>query len=325
MIDLVRWVEVHRLAVAGRQARIARKVGGQLGQVWLGKSRYTDVAALAKLTLSVGEDAFAFYQLGWANKATGNQAGALAAYSEALRLFRAAGQRSGEAATLSNIGNVYTIWRQHDLALQHSYQALVILREIGDRAGEATTLNNIGLAFNGLGRFQEAVDYYLQVLPVLREIGDIALEGTVLNNIGEVHYRLGQTEQALQYYDRALPIRRQVGDRAGEALTLHNIGSVLDRFQRFRDALTYYQQALVIRREVADRVGESVTRYNIAMLHRRDGDLNLAIIELEQVVELDRQTNHPDLAADTMLLEQLQQERNQVTSRPTSNSAGDEG
>uniref|UniRef100_UPI003D7031EC tetratricopeptide repeat protein n=1 Tax=Micromonospora haikouensis TaxID=686309 RepID=UPI003D7031EC len=74
-------------------------------------------------------------------------------------------------------------------------------------------------------------------------------------------------------------------------------------------ALDHYHQALPIAREVGDRAGEAVTRYNIAMLHRADGDLDQAIQELEHVVELDRQVDHPDLEADTAVLEQLRRQR----------------
>ena len=107
MTSVARWVEVHRLAVAGREAGIARDVGGRVGEVWLAKSRFAYAARLAGLTLTLGEDAPALYQLGWAKQATGNPAAALEYYGQALRLFRAAGDRGGEAATLNNIGAVH--------------------------------------------------------------------------------------------------------------------------------------------------------------------------------------------------------------------------
>src|SRR5262252_3229464 len=107
MTAVGRWVEVHRLAVAGREAGIARDVGNQIGRVWLARSRFADVARLAELTLTLGADAGALYDLGWARYATGDWAAALAAFDQALRLYRAAGDRGNEAATLSNIGAVY--------------------------------------------------------------------------------------------------------------------------------------------------------------------------------------------------------------------------
>src|SRR5580692_12319158 len=107
MTSVARWVEVHRLAVAGREAGIARDVGGRVGWVWLARSQFADVARLAGLTLTLGEDARALYQLGWARRATGDGAGALPTYDQALRLYRAAGDRGNEAATLTSIGLVY--------------------------------------------------------------------------------------------------------------------------------------------------------------------------------------------------------------------------
>src|ERR1700733_5992697 len=107
MTSVARWVEVHRLAVAGGEAGIARDVGGLLGGVWLARSRFADAARLAGLTLSLGEDARALYQLGWAKDATGDRAAALEYYGHALRLYRAASDRRNGAATLNNIGEVY--------------------------------------------------------------------------------------------------------------------------------------------------------------------------------------------------------------------------
>src|ERR1700729_2442414 len=106
MTPVARWVEVHRLAVAGREVAIARHVGDRVGRVWLARSRFADVARLAELTLTLGEDARAFYQLGWAKNATGDRMAALAAYDQALRLYRAAGDRGNEAPTLANLGAV---------------------------------------------------------------------------------------------------------------------------------------------------------------------------------------------------------------------------
>ena len=229
---VARWAEVHRLAVAGREPEIARDVGAQVARVWLPTSRFADVEALARATLTLGPDAVALYHLGWALSATGQPWEALACYEQALHLFR----------------------------------------EAGDRGNEAAALNSIGQVYDGLSDRQQALTHYQQVLPIAQE----------------------------------------VGDRAGEAITLNNIGHVYDGLGDRQQALTYYQQALPTLREVGDRAVEAVTRYNLAMIHRAAGDLDQAVGELEIVVDLDRQVEHPDLASDTAELEQVRQERAQA-------------
>jgi tetratricopeptide (TPR) repeat protein len=195
--SISRWVEVHRLAVAGGEAAIARDVGNRVGRAWLARSRFADTARLAASTLSLGEDAGALYHLGWARQATGRPTEALNAYQQALRLYQTAGNRGNEAAA---------------------------------------TLTSIGAVYGGLGQPEQALDYYRQALPTLREVGD--------------------------------------------------------------------------------RAGEAVTRYNLAMVYRGQRAWDSAVAELEQVVELDRHTHHPDLASDTAMLERVRQEQAESAEQP---------
>jgi hypothetical protein len=46
----------------------------------------------------------------------------------------------------------------------------------------------------------------------------------------------------------------------------------------------------------------------MAMIHRAQGELDRPVAELEQVVELNRQVSHPDLASDTEMLHHVRQE-----------------
>jgi len=65
---------------------------------------------------------------------------AIEQYAEALRLMRDAGDRRGEAMTLTNMGIVYNLLEEPQKALQPLDQALTIWRAIGDRHLETITL-----------------------------------------------------------------------------------------------------------------------------------------------------------------------------------------
>ena len=165
-------------------------------------------------------------------------------------------------------------------AIQKLQEARLLYRAVGDRGGEAATLNNIGRVYDALGEKQKALDFYNQALPILRAVGDSEalrrnrrVEATTLNNIGAVYDALGEKQKALDFYNQALPIRRAVGDsealrrnRRGEAVTLNNIGGVYDDLGEKQKALDFFNQALPILRAVGDPYGEVTILDNIRAL-----------------------------------------------------------
>src|SRR6266498_5654816 len=139
-------------------------------------------------------------------------------YHEALESYRRAGDRRGEAETLSNIGEVYYLLGETRKALEKFNEALPIRQGAGDSGGEAETLNSIGAVYQSLGETRKALEKYNEALPLRRTVGDRRGEATTLINIGSVYYSLGEMQKALEKYNEALLLRRAVGDRSGEAV-----------------------------------------------------------------------------------------------------------
>ena len=96
-------------------------------------------------------------------------------------------------------------WEQRK-ALDFYEQALPLMRQVGDRGGEAATLNNIGMVYSALGDQRKALDFYEQALPLIRQVGDRGGEATTLNNIGGVYDDLGEKRKALDFFEQALPL-----------------------------------------------------------------------------------------------------------------------
>ena len=67
--------------------------------MWLGWSRFADVATVPRATLTLGPDADALYQLGWAQPSTGQPRQALACNEQALPVCREIGDRACEASS----------------------------------------------------------------------------------------------------------------------------------------------------------------------------------------------------------------------------------
>ena len=209
-------------------------------------------------------------------------------YYESLELYRKAGDRSGEANTLNNIGAVYDALGEKQKALEKYNEALPIWRAVGDRRGEAATLSNIGLVYRSLGETRKALEKYNEALPIRQAVGDRNGEATTLNNIGAVYDVLGERQKALEKYNEALPIRRAAGDRRGEAIALNNIALAYDALGERQKALEKYNEALPIRRAVGDRSGEAITLNNIGMIYHALGEMRKALEKFNEALPIRR-------------------------------------
>ena len=125
-------------------------------------------------------------------------------------------------------------------------EALKLYRATGDRSGEATILNNIGSVYSELGEKQKALEYYSQSLPLRRAVGNRRGEAVTLTNIGGVYSDLGEKQKALEYYSQSLPLFRAVGDRSGEAVTLYNMAYAKRALGNLTEALTDIEASIKI-------------------------------------------------------------------------------
>ena len=230
----------------------------------------------------------------------GEKQKALSYYEQALLLIGKVGDVSGEAATLNNIGSVYSALGEKQKALSYVERALPLFQKVGNRSGAATTLNNIGFVYDGLGEKQKALGYYEQASPLLRKVGNLSGEASTLNNIGRVYDDLGKKRKALSYFGQALPLSRRVGDVSGEAATLNNIGSVYGALGEKRMALSYYERALPLLRTVGDVGGLYVTLFNRSMVLFDLRRVDPAFESLGEAVRLGCGARRPDCASHAL-------------------------
>ncbi|HKE56108.1 MAG TPA: tetratricopeptide repeat protein, partial [Pyrinomonadaceae bacterium] len=192
---------------------------------------------------------------------------AIERYGEALRLMREAGDRRGEAMTLTNMGNVYNALSEPQKALEYINQALSVWRAIGDRHLEAITLLINGTTYYALGEPQKALESYNLALPVMRAVGDQTGEALTFTQIGGVYRLVGEPQKALDHFAQGLPLYRAVGDRRNEASVLNNMGTVYNLLGEPQKAFFYFQQVPPLARAVGDRGLEAVTLINMGSVY----------------------------------------------------------
>ena len=174
-----------------------------------------------------------------------------------LALFRETGDRTGEARTLGNLGIVDFQQGRYEQATGDFQRSLVLFRETGDKAGEARALHYIGGLDLQKGRYQQADSHLQQALSLYREAGDRSAEAHVLATLADLDLRQGRYQQAAERAHQALAVLRDSGNRFGEAYGLGILGSADLRQGRRQQATGHHQQALALSREIGDRSGEA--------------------------------------------------------------------
>jgi len=213
---------------------------------------------------------------------------AIEQYGEALRLMREAGDRRGEAMTLTNMGTIYNLLGEPQKAIEHLDQALTVWHAVGDRHLEAITLLIKGGVYNALGEPQKALDSYSAALPVMRAVGDQNGEALTFTQIGSVYRVFGEPQWALDHFAQALPLFRALGDRRNEATVLNNMGTVYALLGELQKALHYFDQVLPLARARKDHRLETVALSNIGNIYNLLGEPKKALEYLDPALAVAR-------------------------------------
>jgi DNA-binding SARP family transcriptional activator len=139
----------------------------------------------------------------------------------ALRLFRAAGHRWGEARALNAAGWLHAQSGAYQQALEDCADALAVYRELGDQIGEGSTLDSLGYAHHQMGQHSEAIAYYQQAIKVLGNDDYLQTQAEILAHLGDAHEAAGDNDAARRAWQQALAIR--------DDLHLHGASQVRSR------------------------------------------------------------------------------------------------
>jgi len=213
---------------------------------------------------------------------------AIGKFEEALRLWRAAEFRLGQADALSSLGRIYRQLGEQRRAIEFYEQALPLWLVENNAFGEGYMLMNLGVAHSELGEKRIALEYYRLAL-VVNRVSRANYAGT-LGNLGAVYHSLGDYQASLDYRNQALLIHSELGRHDAEATTLSNIGVVFHELGEPALSYEYYQQAMAIWREIKDSRGQAMTLTNIGHFHLAAREGKQALEVLTQALAME-QTN----------------------------------
>ena len=231
-------------------------------------------------------EAGALAELGVVRRVNGDIEGAGDALNRALEIFRATGHRDAEANALTELGRVQQLLGNLAGAGDGLARALEIFRTSGRRHGEANALTLLGLVRRVNGDLEGAGDALRRALEIFRAIGHRHGEAYALTELGTVRRLAGDRTAAVDTHPRALEIFRAIGHRHGEAWALNHYAAALAAAGRGPEALALYRQALAIHHALNKLDDEAVSLEGIAEHHIASGDPTEAATHLRRALEI---------------------------------------
>jgi len=174
-------------------------------------------------------------------------------HEKALVIQKEIGDRSGEASSYVNLGEIYISVGEYEKARELHEKALVIQKEIGDRSGEASSYTSLGVVYDSVGEHGKALEYFEKSLAMGRNIGRMSTVAYSLLDLGANFYSLGKYHKANEYNQEALVIFEDIEDRRGVASVCVNQGAVEQAVGNLIKAKEYFEKALAISQKIGNR------------------------------------------------------------------------
>jgi len=104
-------------------------------------------------------------------------------------------------------------FREYPEAIESYQKALQLYRAEGNRKGEAEALESIGHAYSRQLQYQKAIDFFQQTAAIRKQIGDIDREADTLRNLGSAYYSLGQNQKGKDFMEKSIVLKMQYKER----------------------------------------------------------------------------------------------------------------
>ncbi len=135
-----------------------------------------------------------------------NPEGTIEFLNKALGNFQKVKQLAKVASMHNNLGNIYNIVGERNLAEENWNRALSVNNSIGNLLQNAIILLNFGIYYLESCNYEKAVEYYLEALSFFKTLGDKNNLGITYINMGEAYIILCEYEKAIEVLEAAVDI-----------------------------------------------------------------------------------------------------------------------
>ncbi|MER5649228.1 BTAD domain-containing putative transcriptional regulator [Streptosporangium sp. NPDC002524] len=248
--------------------------------------------------------------------------------SQALSLFRAAGDTRGEAATLAALGaacreqgylaealhflgRAERLWDEpaepeavahvkrlaatvrleqgdYPAAWADLTAAMALYQRAASRRGTGLTLRSMSLYHRARGEHGRAEELCERAMEIFQELGDRLMTAYCARSLAKARFRLGRHDEARRPLEEALAVTRTLRDRWGEACTLRTLGELDLAEGRLHRARDRLEESSRLWEALRIGLFRARTLRDLALVHEALGDGDTARAVLAEALEVFR-------------------------------------
>ncbi len=266
-------------------------------------ARHT-LTAIAEAAPDPAARAYALLGAGIAANEDGDHPAAVELGERAAARFAELPEHAGRCAALTLVGNAHKLSGHYPPARTAYTTALDLAQAAGDRARVAVVLNNLGILAHETDEHPVARDRYAASLRIKRELGDDTGAAVTLISLADLDLADGRLPTAREAGEQAAAIFRAHGERRSLAHSLAVLAGIAIAQHRHDDAVALAGEALDIARAVEYRpaIGlalarlgdlaaaagdraDAARRYRDALDHLYDAEATAAVVHALSALE----------------------------------------
>lgn len=197
-------------------------------------------------------------------------------YREALEIYTAAEDLSGQAKILDSLGATAWIEGHYDEARAYFERSQALFQQIGNPSGIASALDHLGVVARDTGDLATARVCFEQSYRCLRDLDARVSLAYAANHLGGVLAMMGSLADAQPYFEQCIAIGEELGERRIVAYTRHDWGQMLYQRGHLQDAWAMLVESEVLFEVLGDQFGLILTRIGLGDITRQQGNLATA-------------------------------------------------
>ncbi len=210
-------------------------------------------------------------------------------YEKQLKISQELGNKLDIATAVGNIGIIYAIKGNYDIAMAFYERKLKLYQELDDKRGLAKAIGNMGNIYCHKGDYEAAMEYYENYLEISQELGNKQSISNAVGNMGVVYLYKGDYDAAMECYEKQLKISQELGNKLSICNAVSNMGTIYYHKGDYEAAMDCYEKNLKLNEELGNKQNISITVSNMGTIYYHKGSYEAAMDCYDRAIAIGRE------------------------------------